>query len=37
MRLLRDLLPPNAHAYPRRFDLLIVDEVRTCAPAGRGG
>jgi superfamily II DNA/RNA helicase len=36
MRLLRDLLPPNAHAYPRRFDLLIVDEVHTCAPAGRG-
>ena len=36
MRLLRDLLPPTAHAYPRRFDLLIVDEVHTCAPAGRG-
>ncbi|MHB8663778.1 MAG: DISARM system SNF2-like helicase DrmD [Acidimicrobiales bacterium] len=36
MRLLRDVLPPDAHAYPRRFDLLIVDEVHTCAPAGRG-
>ncbi len=36
MRLLRDVLPPDPHAYPRRFDLLIVDEVHTCAPAGRG-
>lgn len=36
MRLLRDVLPPDSHAYPRRFDLLIVDEVHTCAPAGRG-
>lgn len=36
MRLLRDVLPPDAHAYPRRFDLLIVDEVHTCAPSGRG-
>lgn len=36
MRLLRDVLPPDAHSYPRRFDLLIVDEVHTCAPAGRG-
>jgi superfamily II DNA or RNA helicase len=36
MRLLRDVLPPDAHAYPRRFDLLIVDEVHTCAPAGGG-
>jgi superfamily II DNA or RNA helicase len=36
MRLLGDVLPPSAHTYPRRFDLLIVDEVHTCAPAGRG-
>lgn len=36
MRLLRDVLPPDAHSYPRRFDLLVVDEVHTCAPAGRG-
>jgi superfamily II DNA or RNA helicase len=36
MSLLRDVLPPDAHVYPRRFDLLIVDEVHTCAPAGRG-
>jgi hypothetical protein len=35
MSLLRDVLPPDAHVYPRRFDLLIVDEVHTCAPAGR--
>ena len=34
MSLLRDVLPPDAHVYPRRFDLLIVDEVHTCAPAG---
>jgi SNF2 domain-containing protein len=36
MSLLRDALPPDAHVYPRRFDLLVVDEVHTCAPAGRG-
>jgi hypothetical protein len=36
MRLLRDVLSPDAHVFPRRFDLLIVDEVHTCAPAGRG-
>jgi superfamily II DNA or RNA helicase len=36
MSLLRDVLPPDAHVYPRRFDLLVVDEVHTCAPAGRG-
>ena len=36
MSLLRDVLPPDANVYPRRFDLLIVDEVHTCAPAGRG-
>lgn len=35
MRLLRDELP-GAPGYPRRFDLLIVDEVHTCAPSGRG-
>ena len=36
LRLFRDVLPPDAHAYPRRFDLLIVDEAHNCAPAGRG-
>ncbi|MFC6080451.1 DISARM system SNF2-like helicase DrmD [Sphaerisporangium aureirubrum] len=35
MRLLRELLPPMPR-YPRAFDLLVVDEVHTCAPAGRG-
>jgi superfamily II DNA or RNA helicase len=35
MRLLREVLPAAAR-YPREFDLLVVDEVHTCAPAGRG-
>lgn len=35
MRLLREILP-SAPRYPREFDLLVVDEVHTCAPAGRG-
>jgi superfamily II DNA or RNA helicase len=35
MRLLRDVLPA-APRYPRKFDLLVVDEVHTCAPSGRG-
>ncbi len=28
---------PTPTVYPRKFDLLIVDEVHQCAPAGRGG
>ncbi len=36
MGLLREVLPPNSHAYPRRFDLLVIDEVHQCAPSGRG-
>lgn len=36
MGLIGDVLPPDAAVYPRRFDLLIVDEVHQCAPAGRG-
>jgi len=36
MGLIGDVLPPDASVYPRRFDLLIVDEVHQCAPAGRG-
>jgi superfamily II DNA or RNA helicase len=36
MRLLADVLPADAMTYPRRFDLLIVDEVHQAAPAGRG-
>jgi superfamily II DNA or RNA helicase len=35
MRLLREVLPA-ASKYPRTFDLLVVDEVHTCAPTGRG-
>jgi superfamily II DNA or RNA helicase len=35
MRLLREVLPA-APRYPREFDLLVVDEVHTCAPSGRG-
>lgn len=34
-RLLNDILPPQP-GFPRKFDLLIVDEVHTCAPAGTG-
>jgi superfamily II DNA or RNA helicase len=37
MRLLRDALPaPGQAAYPRKFDLLIVDEAHNVAPSGRG-
>lgn len=35
MRMLREVLPPVPE-YPRAFDLLIVDEVHTCAPSGTG-
>lgn len=35
MRLLREFLPTKAD-YPRKIDLLLVDEVHTCAPGGRG-
>ncbi|MBT2524559.1 DISARM system SNF2-like helicase DrmD [Streptomyces sp. ISL-99] len=35
MRMLRDLLP-EIPEYPRKFDLLVVDEVHTCAPSGTG-
>ncbi|MGQ0774504.1 MAG: DISARM system SNF2-like helicase DrmD [Pseudonocardiales bacterium] len=35
MRLLREVLPPVPR-YPRAFDLLVVDEVHSCAPSGRG-
>jgi superfamily II DNA or RNA helicase len=30
------VLPTDATVYPRKFDLLVVDEVHQCAPAGRG-
>jgi superfamily II DNA or RNA helicase len=37
MRLMREALPaPNEPLYPRRFDLLIVDEAHNVAPPGRG-
>ena len=36
MRLLREVLPPHPEL-PRRYDVLIVDEVHNCAPAGAGG
>ena len=35
MRLLRDVLPA-VPGYPRAFDLLVVDEIHTCAPSGTG-
>ncbi len=35
MRLLRDVLPAET-TYPRKFDLLIVDEAHNVAPAGNG-
>jgi superfamily II DNA or RNA helicase len=38
MRSMREVLPgPGEPIYPRRFDLLIVDEAHNVAPAGRGG
>jgi superfamily II DNA or RNA helicase len=36
MRLLREALPPHPEI-PRRYDVLIVDEVHNCAPAGAAG
>ena len=37
LRLMREVLPgPNDPIYPRKFDLLIVDESHNCAPSGRG-
>jgi SNF2 family DNA or RNA helicase len=37
LRLFRELLPgPNEPAFPRKFDLLIVDEAHNCAPSGVG-
>lgn len=35
MRLLRDLLPPQP-VYPRKFDILIIDEAHNVAPSGTG-
>jgi ERCC4-related helicase len=37
LRLFREILPgPGEPTYPRKFDLLIVDEAHNCAPSGRG-
>ncbi len=37
MRLMREALPAEGEAiYPRRFDILIVDEAHNVAPPGRG-
>jgi superfamily II DNA or RNA helicase len=37
LRLFSEVLPPSGEpTYPRRFDLLIVDEAHNIAPSGRG-
>lgn len=37
MRLFREVLPPGGEVtYPRRFDILVVDEAHNVAPSGRG-
>ena len=37
LRLFRETLPSEGEAiYPRRYDMLIVDEAHNCAPSGRG-
>ncbi|MEP7217648.1 MAG: DISARM system SNF2-like helicase DrmD [Bacteroidota bacterium] len=37
LRMFRELLPGQGEpAFPRKFDLLIVDEAHNCAPSGRG-
>ncbi len=36
LEMLRATLPSSVNAYPRRFDLMIVDEVHQCAPSGDG-
>ena len=37
MRLMREALPAEGEpTYPRRFDLLVIDEVHNVAPSGRG-
>ncbi len=37
MRLLREVLPAEGEsAFPRRFDLLVLDEAHNVAPSGRG-
>ncbi len=37
LRLFRELLPgPDEPNFPRKFDMMIVDEAHNCAPSGRG-
>jgi superfamily II DNA/RNA helicase len=37
LRLFKETLPSEGEAiYPRRYDILVVDEAHNCAPSGRG-
>jgi SNF2 family DNA or RNA helicase len=37
LRLFRDVLPrPGESSFPRRFDILVIDEAHNVAPSGRG-
>lgn len=37
LRLFRETLPSEGESvYPRRYDILVVDEAHNCAPSGRG-
>ncbi|MEK6750695.1 MAG: DISARM system SNF2-like helicase DrmD [Chloroflexota bacterium] len=37
MRLLKELLPAEGESkYPRKFDILVIDEAHNCAPVGGG-
>ncbi len=37
LRLFKETLPTeNESVYPRRYDILVVDEAHNCAPSGRG-
>lgn len=36
MRLFKEVLPGNGMSYPRKFDMLIVDEAHNVAPSGSG-
>src|SRR6516162_9940617 len=38
LRLFKETLPAEGESiYPRRYDVLILDEAHNCAPSGRGG
>lgn len=37
LQLFREAVPPRGESpYPRRFDLMVLDEAQNCAPSGRG-